>query len=667
MNFRNVALLVGTIVVGVAQASDDYNWLRDDSRSSEKVKLYLQQKNQAAGAYLSQLKPLQQELLSIWQAQSPAKAETPWRIQGSEEFKVARVENERVLLRRDKSTKQSSVLLNIEQRAASFDFYRLGAWALSHNGQYLAVAEDLTGSELYQVSIIELANGKETELAQNSEPTVFWSADDKSVFTIDKAHQDSRPYQLVKRFASNPSKVEVMFRESQQDWFVSAYLASDRGYVLVQSNSESASEQRILDLNTGEISSALKTRKPNIEYYADIARGKVFINSNIDGQFALYLTTMWSASEWQKYYKPSDNAELQNFYLFESGMAMIEQYQGRNALVILSYGDGEPKRIPLSEQGTVGWVSRVGSYESNILRIRSMSLIQPPKWEEYSLATGERTLLSQDFYPNYQIGRYQIQQILVESEGVQVPVTLAYKKSLLKDDSPVVLYGYGAYGFAMKPYFMPQIISLMDRGFIYAIAHVRGGGYYGESWHNAGRGERKQQGINDFLAATREMQQFKGGRRAVVAMGSSAGGTLVAAAINQQPGWYEAASLNVPFVDVVASMSDDSLPLTAQQYQEWGNPHDASMLKSMQAYDPVLNISKQPYPAMMVRVGWNDRRVPYWEGAKYLSKIEQQSTSQVPYLLMTDFQSGHATDRRKSLENQAMDYAFLISQLKKSD
>ncbi|OLQ81631.1 protease [Photobacterium proteolyticum] len=667
MSFKNVALLVGTIVVGVAQASDDYNWLRDDSRSSEKVKLYLQQKNQVAGAYLSQLKPLQQELLSTWQTQSPTKAETPWHIQGNEEFKLAHVEGERVLLRRDKATKQSLILLNIEQRAASYDFYQLGAWALSHDGQYLAVAEDLTGSEFYQISIIELATGKETVLAQYSEPTAFWSADDKSVFTIDKARQDSRPYQFVKRSATNPSKAEVMYRESQQGWFVSAYLSSDRGYVLVQSNNESASEQRILDLSTGEISSALKARKPNTEYYADIARGKVFINSNIDGQFALYLTTMWSASEWQKRYEPSDNAELQNFYLFESGMAMIEQYRGRNALVILPYGDGEPKRIPLSEQGIVGWVSRVGSYESNVLRIRSMSLIQPPKWEEYSLATDERTLLSQDFYPNYQIGRYQTQQILVESEGVQVPVTLAYNKSLLKDDSPVVLYGYGAYGFTMKPYFMPQINSLMDRGFIYAIAHVRGGGFYGESWHNAGRGERKQQGINDFLAATREMRQFKGGRRAVVAMGSSAGGTLVAAAINQQPDWYEAASLNVPFVDVVASMSDDSLPLTAQQYQEWGNPHDASTLKSMQAYDPVLNISKQPYPAMMVRVGWNDRRVPYWEGAKYLSKIEQQSTSQVPYLLMTDFQSGHATDRRKSLENQAMDYAFLISQIKKSD
>ncbi|PKG37900.1 S9 family peptidase [Psychromonas sp. Urea-02u-13] len=657
-------LLVLFSTLGNAQASDDFNWLRDDTRENQEVKRYLQEKNEESDNYLLQLKPLQQKLLSSWQSQSPSKAEKPWRVIGNDEFKITQVKEGRVLLSRDRTTKQSKTLLNIEQRASSHDFYQLGSWALSHNGEFLAVTEDLTGTELYQITVIELASGNETILAKASQTTLLWSEDDQSIFTIDKNQQNGYSYELIKRVIAQPNKRVVLYREKSKDWLVSAYLASDRRYALIQSNNESASEQRILDLKSSELSLPLKSRQSNIEYYADIADRKLFINSNINGKFALYQTPLGRKSDWQQYYVPKEQIELKNFYLFESAMAVIEQNKGRKTLLVIPYNQGKKTRIALSEQGNVGWVSRVGDYASNVIRIRSMSLIQPAKWEEFNIETGKRTVLSQDTYPNYKIEDYQTQQILVDSNGVQVPVTLAYNKAMLKSDSPVVLYGYGAYGFTMKPYFMPQITSLMDRGIIYAIAHVRGGGFNGEGWHSSGRGKNKQQGINDYLAATKAVQQFKGGQRSVLAMGSSAGGTLVAAAINQQPSWYTAASLNVPFVDVVASMSDDSLPLTAQQYREWGNPNIAAQLKLMEAYDPVLNISAQSYPPMMVRVGWNDTRVPYWEGAKYLAKISQQSTAKKPYLLVTDFSSGHMTDRRKYLQHQAMDYTFLISQLK---
>jgi oligopeptidase B len=667
MKYVSLILLVLFSMAGTSQASDNFNWLRDDTFDNQQVKRYLQEKNEEADHYLFQLKPVQQKLISSWQSQSPSKAEKPWRVIGNDEFKITRVKEERVLLSRDRTTKQSKILLNIEQRAVSHDFYQLGGWALNHNGQSLAIAEDLTGTELYQITVIELANGNETVLTKASQSTLLWSTDDQSIFTIDKNRESADSYELTKRVIALPNNRVVLYREKSNDWLVSAYLASDRRYALIQSNNESASEQRVLDLNSGELSLPIKPRQSNVEYYADIAEKKLFINSNIDGKFTLYQSPLWPESDWQKFYITKDQTELQNFYLFKSGIAVIEKNKGHKTLVVIPYNKGEQTRIDLSVQGNVGWVSRVGDYASNVIHIRSMSLIQPAKWEEFNIATRKRTLLSQDTYPNYKIEDYQTQQILVDSDGVQVPVTLAYNKALLKTDSPVLLYGYGAYGFTMKPYFMPQITSLMDRGIIYAIAHVRGGGFNGESWHSSGRGENKQQGINDYLAATKAVQRFKGGQRSVLAMGSSAGGTLVAAAINQQPSWYAAASLNVPFVDVVASMSDDSLPLTAQQYREWGNPNIASQLKSMKAYDPVLNISAQSYPPMMVRVGWNDARVPYWEGAKYLSKITQQSTSKNPYLLVTDFNGGHTTDRRKSLQHQAMDYTFLISQLKKTN
>jgi oligopeptidase B len=213
----------------------------------------------------------------------------------------------------------------------------------------------------------------------------------------------------------------------------------------------------------------------------------------------------------------------------------------------------------------------------------------------------------------------------------------------------------------MKPYFMPQIISLLDEGVIYAIAHVRGGGFYGDSWYQAGKGINKENGIADFIATARALRTYHQGARSIYAMGGSAGGTLVAAALNQTPDLFDGAVLKVPFVDVVNSMSDSSLPLTAQQYGEWGNPNIEDELKMMKQYDPYLNLRKQAYPPILIQIGLNDRRVPYWEGAKYYAKLNELTTGHGPYLLSTSFTQGHSTDRRKSLSQQAFEYAFLLS------
>ncbi|MDD1829917.1 prolyl oligopeptidase family serine peptidase, partial [Photobacterium sp. ZSDE20] len=273
----------------------------------------------------------------------------------------------------------------------------------------------------------------------------------------------------------------------------------------------------------------------------------------------------------------------------------------------------------------------------------------------------KRELLSQDHYPQYQQSAYQTEQVMVNSGEVSIPVTLAYRKDKLTQDTPVFLYGYGAYGVTMKPYFMPQIISLLDEGVIYAIAHVRGGGFYGDSWYQAGKGIKKENAILDFIAVARDLTTYNLGKRSIYAMGSSAGGTLVAAALNQAPELFNGAVLKVPFVDVVNSMSDSSLPLTAQQYGEWGNPSVADELKAMEEYDPYLNLREQNYPPILIQVGLNDRRVPYWEGAKYYAKLNELTTGSGPYLLATNFTQGHSTDRRRSQSQQAFEYAFLLS------
>lgn len=678
MKLLNVVLLsISSIVVSAnceelsGDSTQSYEWLRDDSRTRSQVIQYLEQQNLESQQALLALQPLADKLLQEWQANRPQRAEQPWTIKAGSEFQVSSFEGQRWLVTRKKGDQSVRKLLNLSQRESHHQYYDLGNWALSPDGTLIALAEDVVGDEQYQINVVNLATGESHLVAKQSDTGILWSTDNQSVYVIKKALPDSRPAKLVKHVIRSTQSSET-YIESDVAWLVSAYLASDERYAVIQVNSESATEQRILDLSTGELSKPLATRKDGNEYYADIAGGELYINSNHQGKFSLYKARLAQMalpeqSKWQQVYASDEQANLENFYLFEAGIALVEQSKGRQSIVVLNHQGKEIHREPLSAEGSVGWVSRVGDYNSNIVRIRSMSMVQPAKWEELNLASMSRTLLSQDVYPTYRQSEYKTERIFVDSNGAKVPVTLAYKPQLLTKESPVILYGYGAYAFTMKPYFMPQTVSLLERGVIYAIAHVRGSGYYGAQWHEQGRGTNKMNGIKDFVASAKYLSQFNGGQRKVAVIGSSAGGTLVAGAINQQPDLFTAASLNVPFVDVVASMSDTSLPLTAQQYQEWGNPNVANELTKMAQYDPINNISHADYPATLVRIGWQDRRVPYWEGAKYHAKLKAMSSGTGPYLLDTDFTSGHATDRRKSSQRQAMDYAFLIHQLQQSE
>ncbi len=433
----------------------------------------------------------------------------------------------------------------------------------------------------------------------------------------------------------------------------------------MQSNDDNSSEQRILNLTNNRLSFAIKKRVKDIEYYIDVANNNAVINSNLkDNQFILYtvpLTKIANSHHWKVLFRPSTDHQIKDFYLFSSGPVVSVSHGKETQLVYLNYSGNIRHHAPLTTSGQVAWVSRVGDFESNTFYIRSMSMIQAPTWDKVNTTTLEQTVYLQDNYPEIKKVYYATEQITVINNGIKLPITLAYRKDKITSSSPVFLYGYGAYGVTMKPYFMPQIISLLDRGVIYAIAHVRGGGYNGESWYNAGRGLNRQHAATDFLNAAKAMQHYRNGEHPIYALGSSAGGTLIATAINQQPNLFQGATLNVPFIDVINSMSDPSLPLTLQQYSEWGNPTIPQELTIMKKTDPYLNITKQTYPPLLVQIGFHDRRVPYWEGAKYLTKLRSTSTGNGPYLLSTHFNQGHSTDRRDALTQQAFEYAFLLS------
>lgn len=666
MKFSHVFL--GLLVTSMPSvASDKFDWLRDDSRQDERVLSYLKQQNQKTEQFQKRYDEITQNLLSQWEAMAAEKGEKPWAIKNGQEWNLTRRQGNFVLLSRADNSAQEKVVYDFSSRQEERQYFQIGQWRIQ--GDSLLFTEDIDGSEQYRAVWVDLKSGAARELISNIDNGVLLSPNGKFAFAVSKEAKTQRPYQIV-RINTQTNEQKVLWLEDKTDWLMSFYPAADARFALVQSNNESTTEQKILNLDSGELTASLRKPESGVEYYADVAQDRVFINSNLNGQFGLFEATMpekhadTAEFNWKSFLRSENGVE--QFYLYDAGLVALTKQDNQTTISVYSYDGTAKKTLPLESEGRVAWLSTLGDYRSNKIRIRSMSMTTPPLWEEFDVKALTKTNLSQDVYHGFSSQDYVSQRIMVKSHGVEVPVSLAYRKDKLSDNAPVVLYGYGAYGFTMKPYFMPQIVSLLDQGVIYAIAHVRGGGYFGADWHEQGRGVLKANSINDFTAAAQALKHSDGGERDVYAIGSSAGGTLVAGSINQAPDLFAGAVMKVPFVDVVASMSDTTLPLTAQQYGEWGNPTLPEQLKAMQAYDPILNIHKDAYPPMLVQIGLNDQRVPYWEGAKYLAQISSTSESTGPYLLQTDFYSGHRMDPRQAREQQAKEYAFLLSLIKTS-
>ncbi|MFH4616002.1 prolyl oligopeptidase family serine peptidase [Vibrio diabolicus] len=656
MKFTHVFL--GLIITSSSCfAVNDFNWLRDDARKDERVLTYLTEQNRKTEQHQKKYQTLTQDLLAQWEAMVADKGDKPWSIVNGREWTLTRRDSGYVLLSRSNQYAQENTVFDFSERQSAYPYYQVGQWQVS--GDTLLFTEDIDGSEQYRAVVVDLLSGQSTELATHVDSGVLLSPDGKMAYLVSKEMRTQRPHQIL-RISTESSAKTVVWHEYKSDWLLSFYRAADSRYVVLQSNNESTTEQKLVDLETGTVSDSLRVPEAGVEYYADVAKGHVYINSNLEGTFALYQTDLAPPSAtWQRFTTPRE--PLGQFYLYDAGVVALSKPNNVATLTVYSYQGQEKVILPLEQDGNVAWLSTLGDFESNKIRIRSMSMTTPPQWEEFDVKTLTKTLYSQDAYQDFDSQRYVSQRIFIKHDGVSVPVSLAYRKDKLHAQSPVMIYGYGAYGFTMKPYFMPQVISLLDQGVIYAIAHVRGGGYFGDEWHEQGRGVRKANSIGDFVAAANALQTFERGNREIFAIGSSAGGTLVAGAVNQDPKLFSGVVLKVPFVDVVASMSDTSLPLTTQQYGEWGNPTKPEQLALMKAYDPILNIHKDAYPPMLVQVGLIDQRVPYWEGAKYLAKVSELSEHTGPYLLQTDFNSGHQMDPRQAQEQQAKEYAFLLS------
>lgn len=646
----------------------DVCWLRDDSRKNATVLTYLKNENKTSENYLKPLMGTQEKLLNEWEVMVGNKAEAPWLDINGYNYRTLNKGVRGVVVR--KNQQREDVVIDMNQSAHNRAYYNLGNWSVSPNNRLVAIAENTVGDDNYIISVIDITSGETlTQFWGEYADTLVWKSDSE-VIVVENEANTYRPYKAVLKNINTNTSI-TLYQETNPAWLVSAYIASDAKSILIQSNNHNSSIQYLLGseekpgIDPKTALRLVKPRKSGIEYYVDVLNDEYFIKSNQGGKFKIY-TAQDVQREWTPIIQPK--GDLTRWYLANRRIVIEEKKQG---ITLLEGFDLQGKKVfsnNLSKAASVGWMARNTNPASQTINIRTMGLSQPPAWKKLDIETGETVSSDADVYNQFDMKNYVSELISVKHQGVEVPVSLVYRKDMLTDDSPVFLYGYGAYGVTMRPYFMPQIISLIDRGAVYAIAHVRGGGFKGDDWYQAGKGVKRLNSIQDFTAVAQVMKQFRAGSsstkkvdRDILALGSSAGGTLVAAAINQRPELFKGAALQVPFVDVLSSMSDESIPLTRQQYAEWGNPNKPEERNVMRTYSPFDNISAQDYPAMLVRSGLFDSRVPYWEAAKYTARIKALSTANNPYLLVTDLQSGHSTDRTKALRQQAMDYAFLLN------
>lgn len=559
---------------------------------------------------------------------------------------------------------------------ANGGFFSLGAFSISPDHQRLAYSLDTSGDEIYTLFVKELSNDKVSELSfEDCDGSMTWANDSLTLFfaELDDTH---RPHKLY-RYRLDGTAAEEVFHEPDGRFFLHCYRSSSEHQLLLALGSKTTSEVWALDASQPQQAfTCLAPRVEDHEYEVD--HGKLdgqwswFIRSNRDGiNFALYQAAdtgvVPSESDWQKLIPHSDSVMLDGVTLNATAMTLSLRIGGLPIIEV--HPQGVPAyRVQLPDAAYSLYVQNSLEFVSDRIRLRYESLNRPAQVRQLDLASGEQKVLKETpVLGPFDADAYVSQRLWATApDGTQVPISLVVKRECLGQPTPLYLYGYGAYGESLDPWFSHARLSLLERGVAFAIAHVRGGGELGEAWYRAGKQEHKQNTFDDFIACAEHLiaEGYTESSKLAIS-GGSAGGLLIGAVLNQRPELFAAAIAEVPFVDVLNTMLDPDLPLTVTEYDEWGNPEEPEVYARIKAYAPYENVKPQAYPATLVIAGYNDSRVQYWEAAKWVAKLRVTKTDDNLLLLKTELGAGHGgmSGRYQGLRDVALEYAFVFKQL----
>ena len=652
---------------------DDYFWLRE-KKNPEVVK-YLEAENAYTDEVMKPTKQLEEALYKEMLGHiKQTDLSVPSKI--GEYYYYSRTEEGKqypYMCRRKGSMQASEeLLLDLNKMAEGHSFLGLGSYGVSNDGNLLAYSTDTTGYRQYSLHVKDLRTGK--TLNENIERTgsVVWANDNKTLFYTTEDDVSKRSDKFW-RHTVGSDKSDLVYEEKDELFDVGAGRSLDKKIIFLASYAKTSREFRYLpaDNPMGEFKVILP-RQPGHEYDVDHYEGRFYITTNKEAKnFKVVTAPISDPSEknWKPFIEHNPKVKIDGLVTFASHFVVSEKEGGLNYLRVIDMKTKQSHRITTEESDYALFMGGNPEFNTTTLRFNYQSMVTPSSVYDYDMNTHQRKLLKQqEVLGGYDARNYEARRIWsVSRDGVKVPISLVYKKGVKFDgQAPLLLYAYGSYGASMAPTFSSSRLALLDRGVIYALAYIRGGGEMGEEWREQGRMMQKLNTFYDFIdcAEYLEKNKYTSSDRLVIE-GGSAGGLLMGAVTNMRPDLFKAVVAEVPFVDVMNTMLDASLPLTTSEYIEWGNPNEKPAFDYMIKYSPYDNIKAQNYPAMLVRVSLNDSQVPYWEGSKFVAKLRTTKTDKNTLLLKVNMGAGHggASGRYDALKETAFNYAFMLWQM----
>jgi oligopeptidase B len=663
---------------------DDYYWLRDDTRKNPEMLAYLEAENAWFAQYAAHYKRLEDKLFDEIKGRIKQDDSTVPAKKGDWWYYTRYVEGKEypIVARRQGATYDASapevILLDENALAEGHDFYQVGGTDVSPSQKMLAYAEDTVGRRQYTIRFKNLqTGGVYADTVPNVSGDLAWASDDRSLFYVENDPKTLRSYRVKKHVLGTDAKDDVIvYEEKDEAYYTSVHRSSSEQYIVISLGSTESDEQRILHADTPDQPfKVFAPRRAKFHYHAEhIATG---------GEGSRWIVrTDWLAPNyklmqvadgavgdrgaWKPLVPHSDKVFVNNFDLFQNYYVIDERSDGLRRLRVVSWAGKKSFYIDSTEPAYTTSLGANAEQATDTLRYNYSSLTTPASVYEVDMTTGVKKLLKQTpVLGGFDAKNYVTERVWVTAkDGVRVPVSLVYRTGFRKDGSaPMLQYGYGSYGASMDPSFRSTIVSLLDRGFVFSIAHIRGGEEMGRAWYETGKKLKKKNTFTDFIAVTEALvKQGYAAKDKVFMEGGSAGGLLMGAVVNMRPNLYRGVVAQVPFVDVVTTMLDESIPLTTNEFDEWGNPKLKTYYHYMLSYSPYDNVKKQAYPAMFVSTGLFDSQVQYFEPAKWVAKLREFNTGTEPLLFKINMEAGHGgkSGRFQRLHEVAEEYAFML-------
>ncbi len=672
-NPPRAARLARTTTLHGHTLSDDYHWLCE--KDDPQVRAYLEAENTYTAAIMRPTEKFQDALYHEMLARiKETDMGVPYRYGPYEYYSRTQAGDDYpIYCRRPRGDLQSEqVLLDLNELAQGHEFLSLGASSVTPDAALLAYSIDVTGYREYTLYVKDLVRATLRPVQIEKVRSIAFANDSATLFYV--IEDDSKRAYRLYRHRLGSSEHTLIFEETDPRFSIGVQRSRSRGYIFLGSHSATTSEVRFLSADDPQAPFRLvAARAPDHEYDVDHRGNLFYIVTNDRGRNFRLVTAPVGAPDpanWTEMIPHREEVMLEDIDLFARHAVVHERAGGFPRMRVISFLTAQEHEIEMPEPVYSAFGTGNAEFDTDLFRFSYESLVTPGSVFDYDVNTRNRTLLKQEeILGGYDAALYRSELLYASAaDGERIPVSLVYRRAGHEPQKPqpLLLTGYGAYGFASDVHFSSTRLSLLDRGVIYAVAHIRGGGEMGKKWHDEGRMLNKKNTFTDFIAVAELLvaQRYTGPAQMVIE-GGSAGGLLVGAVTNLRPDLFKAVVAEVPFVDVVNTMLDANLPLTTGEYEEWGNPQDPEYLAYMLSYSPYDNIQARDYPAMLVETSLNDSQVMYWEPAKYVAKLRAVKTDHNPVLLKTNMGAGHggASGRYEYLREIAFTYTFILWQL----